>query len=105
MKIGQNLKFCPIFDATLVHEFVCDSIAEPNPRYPTAYDSHLVDDALKEPLQHHWIKRLAHDVINSILLCCVKIRRHLPYVICLDTKINTNVCPIAERNGLCCTPK
>lgn len=54
MKIGQNVKFCPIFNATLVHEFMRDAIAEPNPRYPTVYDSYLVDDALKEPLQHHW---------------------------------------------------
>ena len=53
-KIGQNIKFCPIFDATLVHEFMRDAISEPNPRYTTVYDSYLVDDALKEPLQHHW---------------------------------------------------
>ena len=31
-KIGQNIKFCPIFDATLVHEFMRDSVAESNPR-------------------------------------------------------------------------
>lgn len=67
-KIGQNIKFCPIFDATLVHEFMCDAIAEPNPRYPTVYDSYLVDDALKEPLQHHWIKCFTHDVIAWVKL-------------------------------------
>ena len=49
-KIGQNLKFCPIFNATLVHEFMRDTVSESNPRYTTVYDSHLVDDALKEPL-------------------------------------------------------
>ena len=58
-KIGQNIKFCPIFDATLVHEFMRDAISEPNPRYPTVHDSYLVDNALKEALQHHRIKRLA----------------------------------------------
>ncbi len=31
-KIGQGIKFCPIFDATLVHEFMRDSVAESNPR-------------------------------------------------------------------------
>ncbi|MBS5332581.1 MAG: hypothetical protein KHY36_08650 [Subdoligranulum variabile] len=51
-KIGQNIKFCPIFDATLVHEFMRDAIAESNPAY-------LVDDALEEALQHYRIKRLA----------------------------------------------
>ncbi len=65
MKIGQNVESCPIFDATLVHEFVRDAVAESNPRYLTVHDSHLVDDALEESLQHHWIKRLARDVILS----------------------------------------
>ena len=59
MKIGQNVKFCPIFNATLVHEFMCDAVAESNPAYLAVHDSYLVDDALEEALQHHRIKRLA----------------------------------------------
>lgn len=58
-KIGQNIKFCPIFDATLVHEFMRDAVAESNPAYLAVHDSYLVDDALEEALQHHRIKRLA----------------------------------------------
>lgn len=59
MKIGQNVKFCPIFNATLVHEFMRDAVSESNLRYTTVHDSYLVDDALEEALQHHRIKRLA----------------------------------------------
>ena len=103
MKIGQNLKFCPIFNATLVHEFVCDSIAEPNPRYPTVYDSYLVDDALEEALQHHWIKCLAHNVIAWVELS----GQHLCHddIACLGFKlalvhlVERSVCTLIPRQN------
>ena len=72
-KIGQSVKFCPIFDATLVHDFMSYTVAEANPRHLAVQDTYFVDDALEEPLQHHRVERFAYDVVTWVELT----RQHL----------------------------